>query len=153
MVKTGITPFGRTPHVRQPATVQRLIAHVPGGQVPSRRGVHRTRISLLFRCPVMTGESDSVPSSRYHGSPGRQCVVGPTMRLTLESARSTQKRLVDCSGFVSHQQRTSLRKRSNIYYSKLPVLADGPLVRSDRVTATSCSELANRPCQSHWVRK
>lgn len=51
--KAEISTLCETPHVRQTARAQKLRDHVPERKVPSRRGVHCTRISLLFRCPVM----------------------------------------------------------------------------------------------------
>lgn len=64
------------------------------------QGVHRTRISLLCRCPVMAGESEGAPNSRYHGYPAVSLAVGPAfcmipeIRLCVRVARQRESLVV-----------------------------------------------------------
>ena len=69
-------------------------------QVPVAPGDHRTRISLLFRCPVMTEANDSAPDSRHCGLPNcHSCCSVSALCLTPESQRCIKKtfgRAVNC---------------------------------------------------------
>lgn len=92
VAKARITTFCKAIHVRQFAKGLRLVAHVPERQVPSTPGDHRTRISLLFRCPVMTEANDSAPESRQCGLPNCQsCCSVSALSLTPESKKCVNK--------------------------------------------------------------
>lgn len=90
LVGAGRTMSCRTPHVRQSTRVEggRLIAHVPERQVPLRQGVHRTRISLLLRCPVMTREAIAHPIPGIMVCPAVSVAEGSVLRLFSEVRRA-----------------------------------------------------------------